>query len=144
MFLLTNVRPIKSSKKANTDQRFELSYMSEIRRAKSKLTLRAGSEASFEHLASLLKEAPENLHNVLAKRPAISTINNEVLQSQYLSQRISDLLSKLTDHENEVIVSHFAIERQACQIDAKPRIAYLAERRLKKLVPQRELGNFLA
>lgn len=147
MFVLNNVRPIKSAKKVSAKQSLELSYMSQVRRATSELTLKLGSKPSLDQLSSELKESPENLRKFLEKKPAPSAVNNEALESQYLSQRISILLNKLTDHESEVIASHFAIERQACQnerTDITSKIAYLAERRLQKLVLPEEFGNFLA
>ncbi len=147
MFVLTNLRPIKSAKKAGVDQRLELSHMSQIRRAQTELTLKLGSKPSFDQLSNELNETPENIHKALAQKPALAAMSNEILESQYLSQRISHLLKKLTDHESEVIASHFGIERPATkseQTEVTSKIAYLAERRLKKMVPQEEFGNFLA
>lgn len=146
MFVLNNVRPIKSAKKASAKQRLEISYMSQVRRAKSKLTLKLGSKPSLEQLSIELNESPENLQKFLKKNSA-TTVNCEALESQYLSQRISQLLNKLTDHEREVIASHFEIKRQACQNEqsaVKSKITYLAERRLQKLILPEEFGNFLA
>lgn len=147
MFVLSNVRPIKGAKKVSAEQRLEISYMSQIRRAKSELTLKLGSKPSLEQLSSELNESPENLRKFLERKPASLAVNDEALESQYLSQRISQLLNKLTDHESKVIASHFTTERQACQnkqTDSTSKIAYLAERRLKKLVLPEEFGNFLA
>ncbi|MBP7863550.1 hypothetical protein KA183_17820 [bacterium] len=147
MFVLTNVRPIKSPKKVSAKQKLELSHLSQIRRAKSELTLKLGSEPSLEQLSSELNESLENLQTVFAKKPVLAAVSNKILESQYLSQRISQLLNKLTNHESEVIASHFGLDPQTSkneQNEASSKIAYLAERRLKKLVPQEEFGNFLA
>lgn len=144
MFVLTNVRSIKSANKATADQRLEFSQMSRIRRANSELTLKLGAKPSFDQLSKELNEPAENLRKILAHKPALAPVNNEVLESQYLNQRVAQILSQLSDNEREAIASRFGLDSQTTHKHNHNQIAYIAERRLKNMLPKEEFGNFLA
>jgi len=118
--------------------------MSSIRRSASELTLKLGSKPSIEQLSKELNESPENLTKIFTHKKTLAAVNNEVLESQFLNQRVSQLLSDLSDHEREVIASRFNLNCQNDHNLNSGKVSYIAERRLKKMVPQEEFGNFLA
>ncbi|MDX2106901.1 MAG: hypothetical protein SFY67_10910 [Candidatus Melainabacteria bacterium] len=144
MFVLTNVRPIKSAKKATADQRLESSHMSRIRRANSELTLKLGAQPSIDQLSKELNEPTENLRKILTHKPALAAVNSEVLETQYLNQRVAQILSQLSDTEREAIASRFSLDPQTSHKRNQSKISYIAEQRLKKMLPKEEFGNFLA
>lgn len=142
MFVLTNVRSINSAKKASDEKRLESRQMSKIRRKNSELTLKLGSQPSLEQLSKELNEPTEILLKILKHKQSLAAVNNEVLESQYLNQRVAQILSKLSDHEKETIASRFGLDCPNNHNQSK--ISYIAERRLKKMLPKEEFGNFLA
>lgn len=144
MFVLTNVRPIKRVTKSSADQKLESSHMSKIRRANSELTLKLGAKPSLEQLSKELNEPEANLRKILAHKSALAAVSNEVLESQYLNQRVAQILSQLSEHEKEAISSRFGLERQSSHNQNRSKISYIAEQRLKKMLPKEEFGNFLA
>lgn len=144
MFVLTNVRPINSAKKASPEERLESSQMSKIRRKNSELTLKLGSQPSLEQLSIALNEPTEKLQKILTLKQSLAAVNNEVLESQYLNQRVAQILSQLSEQEKDAIASRFGLNCQNTPNQNQSKISYIAERRLKKMLPQEEFGNFLA
>lgn len=89
MFVLSNVRPIKSAKNASVEQRLESEHMTKVRRAYSELTLKQGAKPSLEQLSKKMNEPTENLQKILAFKPKLTEVNNKLLESQYLCERVA-------------------------------------------------------